>query len=71
MDGVKEREDIVNKIVAIKKEGKLDSLDPETKKVVENALLRMEFELRAEAATIKRNIGFLEDYREARQARRP
>ncbi len=67
MDGVKEREELVLKAENIIKEGKLASLDKETRELCENALRRMSFELRAEASTIKRNISFLEDYRSTRK----
>ena len=71
MDGVKERQDLVNKIKKIVEEGKLNSLDDDTKEIVTNALFRMSNELEHEAANIARNISFLNDYREARAAKRP
>ena len=70
-DGVGPREEIIAKCEDILNNKKLESLNPEVREVCENAITRMVFELRAEVATIKRNVSLFEDYREDRQAKRP
>ena len=66
-NGVEEGKKLIAGVENILDNNKLAPLDPETRKLCEQAINTLLFATRSQVASIERNQQFIEDYRETRK----